>query len=126
MSPKPDLVFNTALTAIETDHLAFTIQLSPTKPAQDLSHTNRPTTSIIEDWVSNFEDESETKAPHIVLSFVQSSEQVKSPRNFVKHVKTSIPAATPKPASVTPPNWLAAEYWVRGVLPHGSTTQDIY
>nr|GFC85371.1 hypothetical protein [Tanacetum cinerariifolium] len=25
---------------------------------------------------------------------------------------------------VTPPNWPAAEYWVRGVLPHGSTTQD--
>nr|GFA89658.1 retrovirus-related Pol polyprotein from transposon TNT 1-94 [Tanacetum cinerariifolium] len=27
---------------------------------------------------------------------------------------------------VTPPNWPAAEYWVRGVLPHGSTTQDMY
>nr|GEW00110.1 hypothetical protein [Tanacetum cinerariifolium] len=27
---------------------------------------------------------------------------------------------------VTPPNWPAAEYWVRGVLLHGSTTQDIY
>nr|GEX12380.1 hypothetical protein [Tanacetum cinerariifolium] len=27
---------------------------------------------------------------------------------------------------VTPPNWPAAEYWVQGVLLHGSTTQDIY
>nr|GFC56557.1 hypothetical protein [Tanacetum cinerariifolium] len=27
---------------------------------------------------------------------------------------------------VTPLNWPAAEYWVRGVLLHGSTTQDIY
>nr|GEX29222.1 hypothetical protein [Tanacetum cinerariifolium] len=27
---------------------------------------------------------------------------------------------------VTPPNWVAAEYWIRGVLLHGSTTQDIY
>nr|GEY01478.1 hypothetical protein [Tanacetum cinerariifolium] len=27
---------------------------------------------------------------------------------------------------VTPPKWAAAEYWVRGVLLHGSTTQDIY
>nr|GEY99401.1 zf-CCHC domain-containing protein/UBN2 domain-containing protein [Tanacetum cinerariifolium] len=27
---------------------------------------------------------------------------------------------------VTPPNWPAAKYWVRGVLLHGSTTQDIY
>nr|GEY23742.1 hypothetical protein [Tanacetum cinerariifolium] len=28
--------------------------------------------------------------------------------------------------NVTPPNWPTAEYWVRGVLLHGSTTQDIY
>nr|GEU49688.1 putative ribonuclease H-like domain-containing protein [Tanacetum cinerariifolium] len=58
MPPKPDLVFNTAPTAVETDHSAFTIQLSPTKPEQDL--------------------------------------------HFVQHVKTSIPAATPKPASPKP------------------------
>nr|GEV18776.1 hypothetical protein [Tanacetum cinerariifolium] len=63
MPPKPDLVFNTALTAVETDYSAFTVQLSPTKPEQALSHTNRPT------------------APH---------------------VKTSIPATTPKPASLNP------------------------
>nr|GEW56945.1 ribonuclease H-like domain-containing protein [Tanacetum cinerariifolium] len=29
MPPKPNLVFNTAPTAVETDHFAFTIQLSP-------------------------------------------------------------------------------------------------
>nr|GEZ21576.1 copia protein [Tanacetum cinerariifolium] len=86
----------------ETDHPTFTVQLSPTKPTQDLSHTNRPTAPIIEDWVSDFEDESKTKAPQIVLSFVQSTEQVKSPRHSVQHVKTSIPAATPKPASPKP------------------------
>nr|GEW41378.1 ribonuclease H-like domain-containing protein [Tanacetum cinerariifolium] len=50
MPPKPDLVFNTASTVVKTDHSAFTVQLSPTKPEQDLSHTNRPTTPIIEDW----------------------------------------------------------------------------
>nr|GEW20374.1 retrovirus-related Pol polyprotein from transposon TNT 1-94 [Tanacetum cinerariifolium] len=44
--------------------------LSLTKPAQDLSHTNRPTAPIIEDWVSDFKDKSETKAPQIVPSFV--------------------------------------------------------
>nr|GEY49717.1 hypothetical protein [Tanacetum cinerariifolium] len=27
---------------------------------------------------------------------------------------------------VTPPNWVATEYWVRGVLLHRSVTQDIY
>nr|GEX50699.1 ribonuclease H-like domain-containing protein [Tanacetum cinerariifolium] len=59
MPPKPDLFFHTAPIAVETDHSAFIVQLSPTKPTQDLSHTNRPTAPIIEDWVSDFEDESE-------------------------------------------------------------------
>nr|GEZ68582.1 hypothetical protein [Tanacetum cinerariifolium] len=99
MPRKPNLVFNTVLTAIETDHPAFTVQLSPTKPEQDLSHTNRPTTPIIEDWFSDSKDESETKALQIFPSFVQSFEQVKSPRHSVQHVETSIPAATPKQAS---------------------------
>nr|GFD51585.1 hypothetical protein [Tanacetum cinerariifolium] len=74
MPPKPDLVFNTAPTAVKTDHPTFTVQLSPTKPAQDLSHTNRPTAPIIEDWVSDSKDESETKASQIIPSFVQSFE----------------------------------------------------
>nr|GEU85023.1 hypothetical protein [Tanacetum cinerariifolium] len=76
MPPKPDLVFNTAHTAVETDHSAFN--------------------------VSDSEDESETKAPHIVPSFVQSTEQVKSPRPSIQHTETSIPAATPKPTSLKP------------------------
>nr|GEX04894.1 hypothetical protein [Tanacetum cinerariifolium] len=63
MPPKPDLVFNTDLTAVGTDHLAFNIQLSLTKPEQDLSHTTRPIAPIIEEWVSDSEDEYETKAP---------------------------------------------------------------
>nr|GEW75607.1 reverse transcriptase domain-containing protein [Tanacetum cinerariifolium] len=50
MPPKPDLVFHSAPIAIKTDHLAFNVQLSPTKPDQDLSHTNRPSAPIIEDW----------------------------------------------------------------------------
>nr|GEY99294.1 hypothetical protein [Tanacetum cinerariifolium] len=102
MPPKPDLVFNTAPTAVETDHPAFNVQLSPTKLEQYLSHTNRPTSPIIEDWVSDSEDESETKAPQIVSSFVQSIEQVKSPRPSVQHAETSIPAVTSKPISPKP------------------------
>nr|GEY24681.1 hypothetical protein [Tanacetum cinerariifolium] len=50
MPTKPDLVFHIAVIVFETDHSAFTVQLSPSKPAQDLSHTNRPTAPIIEDW----------------------------------------------------------------------------
>nr|GEV83345.1 hypothetical protein [Tanacetum cinerariifolium] len=45
---------------------------SPTKPEKDLSYTNRPTAPIIEDWVSDSEDESETKAPQIVPILTQS------------------------------------------------------
>nr|GEX64391.1 ribonuclease H-like domain-containing protein [Tanacetum cinerariifolium] len=68
MPPKPNLVFNTAPTTVETDHPTFTVQLSPIKPEQDLSLTNRPSAPIIED----------------------------------RYVKTSIPADTPKPASLQP------------------------
>nr|GEU76537.1 putative ribonuclease H-like domain-containing protein [Tanacetum cinerariifolium] len=50
MPPKPDLVFNITPIAVETDHLAFNVQLSPPKPEQDLSHTSRPSAPIIEDW----------------------------------------------------------------------------
>nr|GEV64857.1 uncharacterized mitochondrial protein AtMg00810-like [Tanacetum cinerariifolium] len=48
--------------------------------------------------VSDFKVESETKTPQNVPSFVQPTEQVKTPSPSVQHVETSIPAATPKPA----------------------------
>nr|GEX57912.1 putative ribonuclease H-like domain-containing protein [Tanacetum cinerariifolium] len=98
MPPKPDLVFNTAPNDVETDHPAFNVKLSPTKPDQDLSHTLRPSAPIIEDWVSDSEDESEAMTLQNVPSFVQPTEQVKSPRPSVQHAKTSIPPATPKTA----------------------------
>nr|GFC15971.1 hypothetical protein [Tanacetum cinerariifolium] len=91
MPPKPDLVFHTAPIAVETDHSAFTVQLSTAKPTQDLSHTNRPSAPIIEEWVFDFEDESKTTAPQIAPSFVQSTEQVKPPRHYCKtHMKNTI------------------------------------
>nr|GFB81544.1 hypothetical protein [Tanacetum cinerariifolium] len=101
MPPKPDLVFNNAPTNVETDHPAFTVKLSPTKPDQDLSLTNRSSAPIIEDWVSDSEDESETTTPRMVPSFVQSTEQVKSLRHSVQHATTSISPqiAIPKPTS---------------------------
>nr|GEU90960.1 hypothetical protein [Tanacetum cinerariifolium] len=81
--------------------LSHTRQLSPTKPEQDLFQTTRPSAPIIEDWVSDSEDESETKAPQFVPSFVQSAEHVKSPRHTVQPIETSILAATPASASPT-------------------------
>nr|GEV40247.1 reverse transcriptase domain-containing protein [Tanacetum cinerariifolium] len=63
MPPKPDLVFHTASTDVETAHSAFTIQLYPAKPAQDISHATRPMAPIIEDWLSDSEDEFEPNDP---------------------------------------------------------------
>nr|GFD54379.1 hypothetical protein [Tanacetum cinerariifolium] len=96
MPPKPDLVLNNAPNDVETNHNAFTVKLSPTKPDNDLSYTHRPSAPIIEDWVSDSKDESETKIPQNVSSFVQPTEQLKSPRPSIQHVETSIPPVTPK------------------------------
>nr|GFA92781.1 hypothetical protein [Tanacetum cinerariifolium] len=54
MPSKPDLVFHTP-PSDENEHLAFNVQLSPTKPEQDLP--SRPSAPIIEDWISDFEEE---------------------------------------------------------------------
>nr|GEU92056.1 uncharacterized mitochondrial protein AtMg00810-like [Tanacetum cinerariifolium] len=99
MPPKPDLVFHTAPIIVETDHSTFTVKLIPTKPAQDLSHTTRPIAPIIEDWVSNSEDEYEINDPQSVPSFVQSSEQVKTSRHSIQSVEIPILNATLKPTS---------------------------
>nr|GEW23317.1 hypothetical protein [Tanacetum cinerariifolium] len=66
----------------------------PAKPDQDLSHTNRPSAPIIEDWVFDSKDESKTKPLQNVPSFVQPTEQVKYPSHSIQHVETSIPPKT--------------------------------
>nr|GEZ01199.1 ribonuclease H-like domain-containing protein [Tanacetum cinerariifolium] len=86
MPPKPDLVFNTALTAVETDHLTFDVQLSPTKPVQDLSHATRPSAPIIEDWLFDFDTEFEPKAPQPVSAALPNI-TVTRPR-YAHHVVT--------------------------------------
>nr|GEY50277.1 hypothetical protein [Tanacetum cinerariifolium] len=92
MPPKPDLVFHDAPTVNETIPTAFNVELSTTKLNKDLSQSNRPTVPIIKDSVSDSEDESEgeymptQKAP----SFFQTTEQVKTPRPYVKPVEYPI------------------------------------
>nr|GEW94054.1 putative ribonuclease H-like domain-containing protein [Tanacetum cinerariifolium] len=98
------LVFHTAPIAIETDHSAFTVQLSPTKPAQDLSHTNETSAPIIEDWVFDSEDESETNDPQIIPSFLQSSEQVTTPMS-VDHLIKDCDYHAKKKTQPTPRNY---------------------
>nr|GEY24903.1 hypothetical protein [Tanacetum cinerariifolium] len=77
---------------------------SPTKPDKDLSHTHMSSAPIIEDWVSDSEDESEAEPSLNDPSFVQPTKQVITPRPSGKPVKHPIPAtnlktAIPKPKS---------------------------
>nr|GEZ47005.1 ribonuclease H-like domain-containing protein [Tanacetum cinerariifolium] len=72
MPPKLDLVFHTP-PSDENEHLAFNIQLSPTKPEQDLS--SRPSAPIIKDWVSDFEEDDMPPVSKDVPSFAQKLAQ---------------------------------------------------
>nr|GFA46794.1 hypothetical protein [Tanacetum cinerariifolium] len=92
MPPKPDLVFHTP-PSDETEQLAFNVQLSPTKPEQDLPSTS--SALIIEDWVSESEAEDIPKVPKDVPSLAQSPELVKTPRHSG--------LISPPPMSVAPP-----------------------
>nr|GFB68457.1 hypothetical protein [Tanacetum cinerariifolium] len=105
MPPKPDLVFHDAPNINETAHTAFNVELSPTKHDNDLSHTHRPPTPIIEDWASDSKDDYKPKILQNVPSFVQPTEQVKYHRSYAQNVKTFIPAANPKTALPKPKSY---------------------
>nr|GFB10689.1 hypothetical protein [Tanacetum cinerariifolium] len=68
MPPKLDLVFHTP-PSDENEHLAFNVQISPTRPKQDLS--SRPSAPIIEDWVSDSEEDNMPQVSKDVPSFAQ-------------------------------------------------------
>nr|GFD31375.1 hypothetical protein [Tanacetum cinerariifolium] len=59
MPPKPDLVFNDAPNVNEIVHTTFNVKLSPSKLDKELSP--RPSSPIIEDCVSDLEDDSEAE-----------------------------------------------------------------
>nr|GEX82637.1 ribonuclease H-like domain-containing protein [Tanacetum cinerariifolium] len=87
MPPKPDLVFHTP-PSDENEHLSFNVQLSPTKPEQDLS--SRPSAPIIKDWVSDSEEDDIPQVSKDVSSFAQSPELVKSSRHSGQLCKAPI------------------------------------
>nr|GEX28354.1 hypothetical protein [Tanacetum cinerariifolium] len=70
MPSKPDLVFHDAPNVNETVYTTINIERSPTKPDKDLSHTHRPSTPIIEDWVSDSEDDSKAEILHNTPSLI--------------------------------------------------------
>nr|GEU80986.1 hypothetical protein [Tanacetum cinerariifolium] len=93
-APKPDLVFHDAPTVSATVPNVLNVKPSTTKPNKEMSQSHRPSAPIIEDWVSDSEDESKgepmptQKAP----SFVETSKHVKTPRTSVKPVEHPTPA----------------------------------
>nr|GFB67016.1 hypothetical protein [Tanacetum cinerariifolium] len=96
MPPKPDLMFNTA-PSNETEHLAFNVQVSPTKTEQALSLSPKPSAPIIEDWISDSVEDSQTQASKVAPSFAQSTEHVKSLRHPGQPLQATIPAVTTIP-----------------------------
>nr|GFB55355.1 hypothetical protein [Tanacetum cinerariifolium] len=92
--PKPDLVFHTP-PSDKNEHLAFNVQLSLSKPEQDLS--SRPSAAIIEDWVSDSEEDTLPQVSKDVPSFAQTTELVKSPRHSGQLFQTPIPVAPTVP-----------------------------
>nr|GEY64356.1 putative reverse transcriptase domain-containing protein [Tanacetum cinerariifolium] len=95
MPPKPDLVFHTP-PSDKNEHLAFNVQISQTKPEQDLP--SRPSAPIIEDWVSDSKEEDMPQVTKDVPSFAQpfirypsSKPSISPPR--VNTVKPSVVSA---------------------------------
>nr|GFB52600.1 ribonuclease H-like domain-containing protein [Tanacetum cinerariifolium] len=101
MPPKPDLVFHTP-PFNENEHLAFNVHLSLTKPEQDIS--SRPSSPIIEDWVSDSKEDDMPQVPKDVPSFAQSLELVKSPRHSGLLSQPPMSVAPPVPLSTNSPS----------------------
>nr|GEW30403.1 ribonuclease H-like domain-containing protein [Tanacetum cinerariifolium] len=89
MPLKLDLVFHDAPTVGEIVSNVLNVKPSTTKPNKDLSQLNRPSAPIIEDWVSDSEDESkgEPMPTQKEPNFVQTSEHVKTTRTSDKSVE---------------------------------------
>nr|GEU40784.1 hypothetical protein [Tanacetum cinerariifolium] len=83
---KPDLVFTDDPNASELVANVFNVKFSTNKPSKDMSKTHRPVAPIIEDWISDSENETKIEfvPKQIEPSFVTSTEHVKSSRKSVK------------------------------------------
>nr|GFC10574.1 hypothetical protein [Tanacetum cinerariifolium] len=97
MPPKPDLVFHTP-PLDKNEHLAFNVQLSPTKHEQDLPSTS--SAPIIEDWVSDSQEEDIPQVTKDVPSLAQSPELVKTPRH--SGLISSLPMSIAPPVPLRP------------------------
>nr|GEV43646.1 hypothetical protein [Tanacetum cinerariifolium] len=79
-------VFHDAFTISETVLTVFNVEPSTTKPIQEMSQSNTPTAPVIEDWVSDSEDEYEvlTRSRLVPLNAARPVTTV-VPRTNMKH-----------------------------------------
>nr|GEY54428.1 ribonuclease H-like domain-containing protein [Tanacetum cinerariifolium] len=89
LPPKLDLVFTDDPNASKSVANMFNVEFDTNKPSKDMSKTHRPDAPIIEDWISDYEDETkiESVPKQREPSFVTSIEHVKSSRESVKKVE---------------------------------------
>nr|GEX94779.1 hypothetical protein [Tanacetum cinerariifolium] len=92
---------NKSILEENTKLLNIEVQLSPTKLEQDLS--SRPSAPIIEDWVSNSEEDDMPQVTKDVPSFAQSPELVKSPRHSGMLSQPPMSVAPPVPLRTNSP-----------------------
>nr|GFA42150.1 hypothetical protein [Tanacetum cinerariifolium] len=88
-APKPGLVFTDDHTASESVANVFNVESITHKSSKDMSKTYRPNASIVKDWISDSEDETEIESvpKQKEPSFVKSTEHVKSSKESVKKVE---------------------------------------
>nr|GFA88077.1 hypothetical protein [Tanacetum cinerariifolium] len=88
---KPDLVFTDDPNASESVANVFIIESSTNKPSKDMSKTYRPDAPIVEDWISDSEDETEIESRLVSLNAARPVSTVVTPSTVkstwpVKHV----------------------------------------
>nr|GEX18851.1 putative ribonuclease H-like domain-containing protein [Tanacetum cinerariifolium] len=89
LPPKLDLVITYDSNASESVANMFNVESSTNKPSTDMSKTHRHDAPIVEDWISDFEDETDIEfvPKQREPSFVKSTKHVKSSRESVKNVE---------------------------------------
>nr|GEU88977.1 putative ribonuclease H-like domain-containing protein [Tanacetum cinerariifolium] len=89
LPPKPDLIFNDDSNTSESIANVFNVEFGTNQPSKYVSKTHRLDALIVEDWISDSENETEIEyvPKQREPSFVTSSEHVKSSRESVKKVK---------------------------------------
>ncbi|GJX40188.1 putative ribonuclease H-like domain-containing protein [Tanacetum coccineum] len=109
MPPKPDLVLADEDEYVFSESVTSVPDIATSKAKTSESKPKSVSEPLIEDWISDSEDENETepkskqrKSSFAKVEFVKSNEHVKSPRESVKKVENNKQAKYPRKNSQSP------------------------